>query len=172
MSKTIYLLKETTLTMKEFSEIEVTAFSDKDKAWNYLSNKIKGYKEELNDFEGMSIVEDGFETSIFGYGNDCIHFGLDFMSIDENMDIPKSIYVYTEVNTYSSGEVCPHALGFLTKEEALKSMEEEVENRSDENGDNYYWVSCEDKSIDYIELEDENKNISFLECKVVNVDTH
>ena len=48
-------------------------------------------------------------------------------------------------------------------------MISEITNRDESDFENYYWISAGDVEDDYVELEDEECNISYLECITVNV---
>lgn len=167
MKKTVYMVKGLRVLGREFEELDVQTFLDENLAVKYIEEEIKSYDEYLEKYPNMSILEDGFETAIynlFGTIDDNILFSLDVSEIDTANGIPDEIYVYTEINTYDSGEICSHALAFLTKEEAKKEMESEIKSRADKNGDNYYWISNGSVEEDCVKLKDEFGNISYLEC--------
>ena len=170
MSKTIYLVKKLETQERKFKSLEVEAFIDDNSVMNYINGILDECRCEIKKYPKMDIVEDGFESAIYNYDKTTnILFSVDYMHIDSETEMPKEIFVYTEVNTYDSGEICPHALGFLTEPEAKQEMISEINNRSEEDADNYYWISDGDIEDDYVELEDENSNISYLECITVNV---
>ena len=171
MKSTIYLVKEVFMKADEFDSIEVRAFLNEDNALNYVMTELKNYEEgfyiEDKDRVDFDIIEDGFKSVIINNDeNEKYLYGLDFMNIDDN-EIPKEIHIYTEVNTYTSGEVCPHVLGFLTESDAKKEMISEINERADEDCDNYYWIADGSVEDNYVVLEDENGNTSYLECTTI-----
>ena len=170
MNKTIYLIKTLEVEEERFKSLEVEALTSEDAVMNYIDSILNEYEREADKYPEMDIIEDGFESAIFNYDKTtAVLFSVDYMHIDSEAEIPKEIFVYTEVNTYDSGEIYPHALGFLTEPEAKQEMILEINNRSEEDAENYYWISDGDIEEDYVELEDENANISYLECITVNV---
>lgn len=170
MSKTIYLVKKLETQERKFKSLEVEAFIDDNSVMNYINGILDECRCEIKKYPKMDIVEDGFESAIFNYGEtDNILFSVDYMQIDLKPEMPKEIFVYTEVNTYSSGEISSHALGFLTKAEAKQEMISEITNRDESDFENYYWISAGYVEDDYVELEDEECNISYLECITLNV---
>ena len=174
MKKTVYIVKQLRVLSGEFEELNVEAFLGKNLAIKYLNEQLESCSEDLEKYPNMSMDEDGFETAIynmFGTLDDNILFSLDISEIDITNGIPDKVYLYTEINTYDSGEICPHALAFLTKEEAKKEMVSEINNRADEDADNYYWISDGDIEEDYVELEDEYGNTSYLECTSIELNS-
>ena len=174
MKKTVYIVKRLRVLEGEFEELDIQAFLDENLAVEYIKKEIKNYSEHLEEYPNMSIFEDGFETAIynlFGTIDDNVLFSLDVSEIEITNGIPDDICMYTEINTYDSGEICPHTLAFLTKEEAKKEMESEIENRGDENADNYYWISNGSIEEDCVKLKDEFGNISYLECISVKLNS-
>lgn len=175
MKSTIYLVKEVFVRGNEFDSIDVRAFLNEDKALNYVMTELKNYEEgfftddEDDEVEvDFEIIEDGFESVIINNDeNEKYLYSLDFMNID-NGEIPKEIHLYTEVNTYTSGEICPHALGFLTESDAKQEMISEINDRTNEEiDDNLYWISEGSIEENYVVLEDENGNTSYLECATI-----
>lgn len=167
MKDTIYLVKETTIRGGMLDNITVEAFFNYDSALKYVEKGLKSYMKGLEENHNMEVIEDGLESTIFDNDNNSkILYSVDLMNIKEGI-IPEKIYVYTEVNTYDSGEICSHALGFLTKEESKNKMTSEINNRSEEDSENYYWISDGGIEDDYVELTDEEGNVSYLECSTI-----
>lgn len=170
----VYMVKQLRTLSGEFQELNVEAFLSEDLAIKYIDEQIESYNKDLEKYPNMSILEDGFETGVynlFGNFDDNILFSLDVSEIDITNGVSDEIYVYTEINTYDSGKIETHALAFLTKEEVKKEMISEINNRADEDSENYYWISSGDIEDDYVKLEDEHGNISYLECSCIKLNS-
>ena len=168
--KNIYLVKELEIKNRRFKTLNIEAFLTEEAALNYISNELNKYESEIDKYPKMTIDKDNFESAIYNYcGDTTILFDMELMSVVPSTEIPKTIFVYTEVNECSSGEIAAHALGFLTELEAKNEIISEVENRSDEESENYYWISDGDIEDGYIELEDEYGNSFYLECIKIGI---
>lgn len=167
MKNNIYLVKETTIRGGMLDNITVEVFLNSDTALKYVKERLESYMKGSNENNNVEIIENGLESVIFDNDSKSkILYSVDLMGIKEGI-IPEKIYIYTEVNTYDSGEIYSHALGFLTEDESKNEMIKEVNNRTDEDSENYYWISDGDIEDDYVELTDEEGNVSYLECSTI-----
>ena len=165
----IYLVKELKIKNRRFKTLNIEAFLTEEAALNYVSNELNKYESEIDKYPKMTIDKDNFESAIYNYcGDTTILFDVELMSVVPSTEIPKTIFVYTEVNECTDGELFFYAKGYLTEADVKREMRLDVEHRIKMFKKPYSIVSgsVEDNRIN---LKDRDGNTSYLECIKIKI---
>ena len=117
----------------------------------------------------MKVERDGFTLMVHNYHEVIdILYSMEVTQIDSSTDIIEDLFVYTEVNECTDGELFFYAKGYLTEADVKREMRLDVEHRIKMFKKPYSIVSgsVEDNRIN---LKDRDGNTSYLECIKIKI---
>lgn len=169
MKKNIYIVKKVLIDNGEFEALKVKGFLSEEAALNYILNEANRYENNASEHPKMKVERDGFTLMVHNYHEVIdILYSMEVTQIDSSTGIIEDLFVYTEVNEYTDGELFFYAKGYLTEADVKREMRLDVEHRIKMFKKPYSIVSgsVEDNRIN---LKDRDGNTSYLECIKIKI---